>query len=61
MSECRRPGALLSHRAGEIVFGETTPLSITSGRLQIHQKSTTRVIVWKVTRWLGVEAVQVRR
>ena len=53
-----RPGALASHRAGEIVLGGT--LSGNTGHtLSQDYRAETRIIAWRVTRWLGVETVEV--
>ncbi len=60
MADSNRPGAHNSDRAGEIVFGETLLHSTTLPHLQRHHQRPCRLVGYQVTRWLSVEAVEVR-
>ena len=53
-----RPGALVSHRAGEIVLAGTSPHN-TGFTLSQDCRAAPRIVAWRVTRWLGVETVEV--
>jgi hypothetical protein len=59
MQKAERPGAHHSDRAGEIVLGGTLPHSTGHTDAQRRRADASRIIGWRVTRWLGVEAVEV--
>jgi len=54
MTKCMRPGALASHRAGEIVLGGTSIHTIVDSSSQRFTRT------WRVNRWLNVEWMEVR-
>ena len=60
MQKANQPGALASDRAGEFVLGGTLPLTIEPQNLQRHRFASTRIVSWRVNRWLGVDHVEVR-
>ena len=61
MHHTRQPGAhSQSDRVGDIVLAGTLPHTIGKTDLQRRRLSPCRVIGWRVTRWLAVEAVEVR-
>jgi hypothetical protein len=61
MTNYKRPGALISDRAGEIVLDGTLPLITPTAGLQRHHHPSIRLVGWRVNRWLGVESVEVSR
>jgi hypothetical protein len=58
MTTEKRPGALTSARAEEIVLRGTLPFIIAAPNWQSHHTVAPRIIGWRVTRWLNVEAVE---
>jgi hypothetical protein len=54
MAQTKRPGALTSHRAGEIVLGGTSLHTIVEPSSQRFNRT------WRVNRWLNVEWMEVR-
>jgi hypothetical protein len=60
MADKSRPGADKSDRAGENVLGGTLPHITRSPHLQLRSNAPCRVIGWRVSKWLAVEAVEVR-
>lgn len=61
MTSMKRPGALASHRAGNGVLAGTLFHTTTAATPQRHRRNPPpRLIGWRVSRWLTVEAVEVR-
>lgn len=60
MTKTRRPGAHHSNRAGEFVLGRTTLHTTEMTDLQRYRGTCCRIVRWRVSRWLGVEAVEVK-
>jgi len=60
MHKINQPGALASDRAGEFVLGGTFPLTTVIPNLQRHRFKPIRIVSWRVSRWLGVERIEVR-
>ena len=60
MQEEKRPGAHHSDRATECVLVGTLPHSTRLPHTQRSRNLPVRLIGWRVTRWLAVEAVEVR-
>ena len=60
MTKMKRPAALQSGRAGEIVLLGTTPLTTAPLNLQCNPIVPVRIVAWRVDRWLGVSCVEVR-
>lgn len=59
MAASKRPGALNSDRAGDCVLGGTLPHTMRYHHLQ-HTRPPFRIVGWRVSRWLSVEAVEVK-
>ena len=59
MHKTNQPGALASDRAGEFVLGGTVPLITSPPNQQRYRHPLTRIVSWRVNRWLGVDAVEV--
>jgi hypothetical protein len=60
MHDTKQPGARWqSDRAVEIVLGRTLPSITSSPDLQHCRRPVIRIVGWRVTRWLGVERVEV--
>ncbi len=56
MFKIQQPGALASDRAGELILGGMSLHTAKQDAIQLP-----RIVSWRVTRWLAVEAVEVRR
>lgn len=59
MADMKRPGAHHSDRAGEFVLAGTAPHTIEAHGLQRRTDPPCRIVGWRVSRWLAVEAVEV--
>ena len=56
MHKINQPGALASDRAGEFVLAERFPLPRQPRTCNATAFQPTRIVSWRVNRWLGVDA-----
>ena len=59
MTSKKWPGACYSDRAGNTVLDGTLPHTTEAHELQRRVDPPCRIVGWRVSRWLAVEAVEV--